>query len=39
MRAYFLHAVFPAYIEAALEHPAGWVFGVACIESPQECSE
>jgi len=33
MRAYFLHAVFPAYIEAALEHPAGWVFGVPVLKA------
>jgi hypothetical protein len=33
MRAYFLHAVFPAYVEIALEQPAGWVLGVPCLRA------
>lgn len=33
MRAYFVHAIFPAYIETALEHPAGWVLGVPALRA------
>jgi hypothetical protein len=33
MRAYFLHAIFPSYIEIALEHPAGWVLGVPILRA------
>lgn len=33
MRAYFAHAIFPAYIETALEHPAGWVLGVPALQA------
>jgi len=33
MRAYFLHAIFPAYIESALENPAGWVLGVPVLKA------
>lgn len=33
MRAYFLHAIFPAYIETALEHPAGWILGVPVLRA------
>ncbi|KAA8895421.1 Mus7/MMS22 family-domain-containing protein [Sphaerosporella brunnea] len=33
MRSYFLHAIFTSYVELALEHPAGWVFGIPIIKA------
>lgn len=33
MRTYFVHAIFPAYIETALEHPAGWILGVPVLRA------
>jgi hypothetical protein len=33
MRSYFLHTIFPVYLEVTFSHPAGWVFGVPVLRA------